>query len=178
MDTQLSNAPATTDRTWPLIALFSRTILFAVWQTVIAGLIALSGDSEPWDASAAWWPMTATLTNLVSIGLLVFWFRQEGKRFWDLFRFDRAHWKGDLLAVIGFLILSSPLALLPNFGLATLFYGNAEATIVLFFRPLPIWAVWISVVTFPISIALADIEEGLNRRRGRLDWRRPATNLA
>jgi hypothetical protein len=65
------------------------------------------------------------LTNLVSIALLVVWFRQEGLRYWDLFRFERMTWKRDLLVVIGFFILSAPLVLLPNFALATWLYWRA-----------------------------------------------------
>jgi hypothetical protein len=58
-----------------MVALASRTALFALWQAVIAAIYALLGSRTPWDASAAWWPVTATLTKQVSIARLVVWLR-------------------------------------------------------------------------------------------------------
>jgi hypothetical protein len=144
-------------RTWPVLMLVSRILLFAAWQAVIAGIITLLGGDASWEASAAWWPVTATLTNIVSIALLVILFNQEGKRYRELFRFEQATWKVDLLVVLGLTVLSAALVMLPNFGLATWLFGDAQVTMELFYRPLPIWAVLVSMVAFPLTIALAEL---------------------
>ena len=152
-----SAPPAARVGSWPLVALFTRTMLFAGWQAVIAGLLALGGQAAAWDASAGWWPVTALLTNLVCIGLLAYLMRQEGSRYWDLFRLDQAHWRRDLLTVLGLTVLAVPLVLLPNFGLATLLFGDAAAPVPLMFRALPAWAIWLSILGFPVTIALAEL---------------------
>ena len=141
----------------PVVALFLRTVLFAGFQALIAVLLALAGHSTPWEASAAWWTITATLTNLVCIGLLAFWLRREGRHYWDLFHLDRAHWRQDLLVVLGLVVLSLPLAILPDLGIGAVLFGDVQAAVPLLFRPLPVWAVWTGIVLFPITIALAEL---------------------
>src|SRR5579859_3000169 len=139
------------------LALCARTILFAAFQAAIAGLLWLAGSAAPWAASSAWWLMSATLTNLVCIGLLAYWMRLEGRRYWDLFTFDRAHWRGDLLVVLGLVVVTLPLVLAPNFGLASLLFGDAQASVTMLFKPLPAWAVWTGIGVFPVTIALAEL---------------------
>ena len=70
--TTLNSIPAmqVTSTRWPWIMLFSRTVLFLGWQAVIAGIYVLLGSSSAWTAAAAWWPLTATLTNLSCLFLL------------------------------------------------------------------------------------------------------------
>ncbi len=156
---QPANPPAYASSTlaYPVVGLVSRTILFLAWQAAIALVIALSGGSGAWEASAAWWPVTATLTNIVSIGLLVFWFRREGARYRALFHVERETWKQDLKAVAGVALVSAVLAILPNFGLAIWLFGDAQVPADMLFRALPAWAVWISLAAFPITIALAEL---------------------
>jgi hypothetical protein len=50
--------------------LFSRTVLFALWQLVFAIGFRLAGSARPWAASAPWWLLTASLGNITNIGLL------------------------------------------------------------------------------------------------------------
>ena len=85
----------------PWIMLVARTLLFLAWQGVIALLYFLSSSTAAWDASTAWWTVTATLTNLVCIYLLVRLFRIEGLRYRDLFRFQRETLKDRFVVVIG-----------------------------------------------------------------------------
>jgi len=156
----MAPAAPTVERAWlgPALALCARTVLFAAFQAAIAGLLWLAGSAAPWAASSAWWLMSATLTNLVCIGLLAYcWMRLEGRRYWDLFTFDRAHWRGDLLVVLGLVVVTVPLVLLPNIGLASLLFGDAQASVTMLFKPLPAWAVWTGIGVFPVTIALAEL---------------------
>jgi len=149
--------PAAQERPAPFWALIMRTLLFAGFQALFALLFYFAGKTEPWSTSTVWWMFTATLTNLVCIGLLDYWMRQEGAGYWDLFRIDRTHWKLDVLVVLGLLVLSLPLMLIPNFGIATLLFGNAQVAVPLLFQPLPAWAIWTGIVVFPVTIALAEL---------------------
>lgn len=146
-----------TPRRLPWIMLVARTLLFLTWQGVIALLYFLSGSTAAWEASTAWWTVTATLTNLVCIYLLVRLFRMEGLSYRDLFRFQRKTVKTDLLWLLGLVILSGPAAMLPNYFTALWLFGDSEAVLPLFFRALPLWAILPTLVFFPLTIALAEI---------------------
>lgn len=145
--------------TWlrPLLMLLSRMVFFALLQTLIAGLFALRGSAQPWQDSIGWWPITATLTNLLCLVLLDRFMRLEGLRLRDLYTFDRRHIWQDALTALGLAFLSSLLVLLPSSWLTTLLFDNANATFELMFKPLPLWAAWTALILFPLSIAFAEL---------------------
>jgi hypothetical protein len=134
-----------------------RTILFLSFQTLIAAGLLLAGAEEPWFASSAWWMLAVSLANLVTLGLLTRLYRSEGRRYWEIFRLERAQLGKDLLATLGVLLLSLPVAFLPNILLAGWLFENPAEAQSLLMRPLPAWAVWMSLLLFPITQALAEI---------------------
>jgi hypothetical protein len=135
----------------------ARLALFAFWQVVIAAAFLGAGAAQPWEASAAWWPLTASLANLVCVGLLVRLYRAEGGRFWDVFRLHRETLGKDLLTVLGLLVLMAPIAALPNPLLAGWLFGDPQAAMTLMFRPLPAWGRILGLSLFPATIALAEL---------------------
>ena len=90
----------------PWFMLFSRFILFVGLQALLAFVFFLTGSRNAWDASATWWPLTVTVTNLICVGLLVRIFHSEGKRFWDIFRIERKHIWVDLAVIVGLFVIS------------------------------------------------------------------------
>ena len=142
---------------WPWIMLFLRTLLFASIQALFALGYYLAGKAGAWDAGAAWWPFVVTIVNLICIALLVRLFRAEGKRFWDIYRIDREHLKQDLLALLGITILLGPVGFLPNIWLGRLLFDDPQISLDLLVRPLPMWAVIISLAAFPITQGIAEL---------------------
>lgn len=143
--------------TWPVIMLFSRLALFAFWQAILALIFAVLGWASPWNASIAWWPVSAILSNLVSLLLLIGLARQEGMSYFDYLNFERRTLWRDLLISLGILVISAPLAYIPNVALAQALFGDPQQTFELMFHSLPLWAAYLSLVLFPISIALAEL---------------------
>ena len=141
----------------PWLMLFSRTALFFTVQALFAFGFYLSGSASAWEAGANWWPIAVASANLVVLALLIRLFKSEGKRYWDIFRFERQHIKGDLLAVLGITLLAAPVSYLPNVMLGTLLFGSPEATLDLFIRPLPLWAVYLSVLVFPLTQGVTEL---------------------
>ena len=137
--------------------LFIRLVLFAVFQAMIALIYAVSGHASAWDASAAWWQITAALASLSSLAALQYFLQREGSSLKALYRIEREFWKRDVLTVLGLTVLALVIAMLPNPLLSTWLFGSPEGSVPLLFRPLPAWAVWLSVVVFPISIALSEL---------------------
>ena len=140
----------------PWLMLISRVTLFAIMQLLIAALLWLSGEPEPLRESARWWLFSVILTNLVSIALLIRLFKAEGKRFFDLIRFQpETLWKDIGLSVAGFL-LAGPIAFLPMNAAAEYFLGSSEAATTMMFQPIPVWALVFGIL-FPLTIALAEL---------------------
>jgi hypothetical protein len=142
---------------WPIAALFYRLVGFAAFQFLIAGILAVAGNAQPWAASAAWWPITAALTSLAGLFFLIWLFRREGARFFDLYRFERQSWRTDALLTLGVLVLSGPVSYLPGPLVGNWLWGDVALAYNLFFSPLPLWALIISLVAFPLLIALTEL---------------------
>lgn len=138
------------------ILLFSRLILFAFFQFLFFVLFRLLGKINAWQESQYWWPLSALMTNLVSIYLLVLLFRREGKTYLENFRFKKTNWKNDLLIFVGLFILTGPIAMLPNFLLSSMLWETAEIPVEMMFGPLPLWAIILSFA-FPLTIAFAEL---------------------
>ena len=160
MQTTLSSlapARATFKTAWAVLP--ARLALFFTFQALFAVGFSMAGSSIGWSRSAAWWPYTATLANLVSIFLLVRLFKQEGQSYWDLFRFDRhaGRVKGDLLVMLGLLVILGPLSMLPGPWLGSAIYGDAAVQARLLILPLPLWAVYTILLPFPLTQGLAEL---------------------
>jgi hypothetical protein len=135
----------------------ARLLLFAFWQIGFMLIAAAMSSFDPWRASAAWWPLTAVLANIVCIWLLVNLLRQEGSIYRDLFRIRRDTLKQDLLILLGATLLFGPVAFLPNILVANWLFGTQQIALDLFIQPLPIWAFVTALVLFPLTMALAEL---------------------
>ena len=140
---------------WTMLSI--RLVLFAVFQALIALIYAVGGHASAWDASAAWWQITAALASLSSLAALQYFLQREGSSLKEFYRIERDYWKMDALLVLGLAFLGMVIAMLPNPLLSTWLFGSPEGAVPLLFKPLPAWAVWLSVVVFPISIALSEL---------------------
>lgn len=138
------------------LVLFSRTLLFAAFQVLIAATLSFTDSTAPWNDSAGWWTFSALFTNLVSIMLLAWLFQRENKRYFDFLSFSpQTVWKDVGITLLTMIVLL-PLSVLPNQWLATWLFGSDEIAFSLFFRPLPLWAGLVSIL-YPITIAFAEL---------------------
>jgi hypothetical protein len=140
----------------PWFMLLSRSMLFLLFQILIALVLAAAGTTSVWDESARWWTFMAFLANVGTLFLLVCAFNAEGRRYWDILRFSRETWKTDLLWFIGFSIIGLPIAATPREPLAAAIFGNAMIATNMLFRPLPTWAFILSFL-FPLTIWFAEL---------------------
>jgi hypothetical protein len=140
----------------PWLLLVSRSILFVLFQGLIALVLALTGTKSAWDESTRYWTFLAFLANFVSIYLLVRLFNAEGKGYFEIIRFSRATWKTDLLWFLVASIIAMPIAAAPREPLAIVIFGDAMTATNMLFRPLPTWAFLLSFL-FPLTIAFAEL---------------------
>ncbi len=149
----------------------ARMLLFIAFQALFAAGYLLAGSSAAWESAANWWPITVTLANLACIALLIWLYKGEGKRYWDIFRIQRSSIKSDLLVMLGTLILFGPVAYLPNFLIATWLFGGMQIPNEMFIRALPMWAVLVSLVIWPITQGLAELPTYFGYAMPRLEER-------
>jgi membrane protease YdiL (CAAX protease family) len=138
-------------------ALFLRLGLFALVQAGFAGIYFLLNQPNPWMNSAKWWIVVAAITNVITILLLVRWFKQENTTYFSVIHFEKATIKQDLLTLLGVFILLGPIGFLPNPIFAGWIFGDAQIGFDLLMQPLPLWVVIIFMVLFPVTIAFAEL---------------------
>ena len=109
---------------WPVILFLPARLVFAfVAQGLAAGLFALQGVSNAWHAAATWWPVYSTVTDLLTLFILVWLTRRE-----DMTPFDLIGAKGmkalrQLAWTPAYLLAAAPAALLAS-GITRIFYGS------------------------------------------------------
>lgn len=153
------------------LLLFGRSGLFLLVQALFALGFSLGGSASPWDDGAAWWPFTVTIANLLCLGGMIFLFRAEGKNYWEIFRIRRENVKSDLLALLSTAIIG-PLGYFPNILLANWLFGDSQSVLDLLVRPLPLWAVYASLILFPVAQGLIELPLYFAAVMPRLDSRR------
>jgi hypothetical protein len=161
-----------TSKPSPLLLLFGRSALFLLIQALFAGGFFLAGRDSAWNQGAAWWPFTVTFTNLLCLAAMGSLFRVEGKNYWEIFRIRRGQVRRDLLALFASLVIALPLAVFPNLLLGSWLFGDPQAPLELFLRPLPLWAACAGAILFPVTQGLAELPVYFLYAMPRLDGRR------
>jgi hypothetical protein len=141
----------------PWLMLVIRSLLFLGFQALIALIFRSGGSPTAWHDSNAWWPLAVILTNLVCLGLLIHFNREEGQRYWDVFRIKRQFIQPDLLFLLGLLVLAGPLGYLPNIFSARWLFGDPQIALDMLVQPLPAWAAITSFILFPLLQGLVEI---------------------
>ena len=145
-----------TKPSYPWLMLFSRSLLFLLFQGLIALILLVTGTQSAWYESARWWTLMVSLANVVSFLLLVRLYKVEGRNFLDTLRFPRGTWKTDLLWLLGFSVIGLPLAAAPREPLAAAIFGDPMIATKMLFQPLPVWAFMLSFL-FPLTIAFSEL---------------------
>lgn len=152
---RLAEDPGAAGRAW--VTLPARLVLFAACQAVVALVALVAGVAHPWATSVAWWPVSATVANLLTIALLARMTRAEGRPLSALWNRSGATWKRDLLWFLGAFVVLGPIAMLPSSLLALALWGDVNATTSTMFQAIPLWAAWPTLVLFPLSIAFSEL---------------------
>jgi hypothetical protein len=140
-----------TSFTVTLSMLLSRLLLFLVFQSIIALIIS------SWEASEKYWLLTATLTNIVSIGLLIILFKREGENYFNIFSFNKETIKKDIIIFSGLAFMSVPVILIPGYLLSVWIWGNQDIPTNLMFGPIERWLVYLLLIAFPLTITFAEL---------------------
>jgi hypothetical protein len=133
------------------VVLSSRLLLFLLFQMIIAFFL---GSLEN---SVKYWPITATMTNIVSITILNALLKEEKISFLSLFRFHREKIRTDLIWFILLILVSVPLAIVPSLALSNLLWGNTEYYHQVLFQPINKTLIYFLLIAYPLSTGLAEL---------------------
>jgi hypothetical protein len=142
-------------RVWGMLALRSASSFAMLLALAVA--FAVAGRSGAVQASAAYWLWFVTVTNVVSILLMVRFGRAEGLRLRDIYFASTATWKGDLLWALVAFAGTAVFAMPPGTLLAGLLWGNPSTPNPMLFQPLPVLAIWPLFVLMPTTHAFAEL---------------------
>jgi hypothetical protein len=156
----------------PLILLFGRPALFVIVQAVFAVGYSIAGSPDAWDAAAAWWPYTVTVTNFICLAAMIYLFRAEGKSYWQIFKIHREHVLKDVLVLLGLMLIIGPVSYFPNIILQGLLFEDPQITLDLLIRPLPYWAAYLGMILFAVTQGLVELPLYFAYVMPRLDGRR------
>lgn len=139
---------------WALVA--ARPIAFIAAQAAIAGGLAAAGAPEPWWASAAWWPLSATIANVAGFVLLRGRAAAAGVPLRLLVLGDGLQRVGGPALVV-VLPLLAVVALGGPWAWGLVVWGDPAVGIAVLASPLPTWAAWLGLVAYPLSMAAVDL---------------------
>jgi hypothetical protein len=134
-----------------LAVLTSRLVMFLLFQVIIALLLG------SWVKSIKFWPLAATLTNVIGIILLNLLLRKENIPFFSLFRFQRDKIRFDIIWFIILLAISVPLAIVPSLALSNLLWGNTEYYHQVLFQPMNKILLYFLLFAYPVSTGSAEL---------------------
>jgi hypothetical protein len=140
-----------------IFMLLSRIALFIIFQSLIFAGFLIAKFPSPWMEAARYWPFVVAAANLVCLFLLDSLLKRERSGFWRFFTFVRGTIIKDFLTANGLMILSGPIAYLPNLLLGNFLFGDYMEAINLFYRPLPPWAAWAALIAFPLTMPLGEL---------------------
>lgn len=131
--------------------LVSRLIMFLLFQSAIALILS------SWEASQKYWLVTATLTNIVTIILLVLLFKRDGDNYFQIFKVNKETIKSDLTVFLLLTVVSAVVVFLTDFLLTNAIWEDATTPSKMMFGPIESWLVYILMILFPVTIAFAEL---------------------
>jgi len=134
-----------------LVVLSSRLVLFLLFQMIISFFLS------SWKGSVKYWPIAATMTNIISIIILNVLLKEEKTSFFSLLRFQKEKINTDLIWLILLLLVSVPLAIFPSLALSNLLWGNTEYYHQVLFQPINKILLYFLLFAYPISTGLAEL---------------------
>lgn len=140
----------------PFFMLFFRIVMFAVVQLIIALILYIFKDQNPFYNSQSFWILFVSITNLLNLFILIKLYKLEGKNFFESIWFKRNGWWKDLLITLGLFLVLIPLAIFPNMVLSTILFGTKEYGNELLFRHIPMWAIIFGFI-WPLTHPLVEL---------------------
>ncbi|MDF2530712.1 MAG: hypothetical protein K0Q65_293 [Clostridia bacterium] len=131
----------------PFILPLFRSALFIM----VGGLFAMS-TNQSLEQASRWWSIICTVSNIITIALLIVICKSEGITYKRLIGYQRG--QGNLKYTIMIIVLMLLLGMGGMYGFGFIIYGYVPITMV---QPIPIWLAAINAVLLPLTIVFAEL---------------------
>lgn len=128
-----------------------RTVLFILGGLMMLKIPAFKGMTL--NDTSMWWPLLCIAVNLLTIAVLFYLTKRDGKKFRDLFSIDNDK-KRTLKAFLLVILIMLLLGVGGLMGFSWLVYGYMPVTTI---HPLPLWAAIVVAVFLPVTIVFSEI---------------------
>ncbi len=141
----------------PYLMLGLRLVLFIFFQTIFALVFLVAGKEQPWENSIGLWLFGVTLTNIVTLVIVMKLLQREGVRYWQLVGFTRGKVLTDVLTTLGLFLLAGPIGYFPNIIFGNILFGDAMIPAKMMFRELPMATAIAGAILFPVTQGLIEL---------------------
>jgi hypothetical protein len=131
----------------------ARLLLALLFQALLAGLFALRGHPQPWEAAAPWFTVYGSLIDAGCLVALWVLSRREGLRLLDLARARPIRLGPDLLLGLGYTVMYLVVGGVGGTAIGFLIYGAPPAPPM---GGLPLWGALYSVLVWPLFWGFAE----------------------
>ncbi|HKJ82043.1 MAG TPA: CPBP family intramembrane glutamic endopeptidase [Ignavibacteriaceae bacterium] len=134
-----------------LLLIIARSIFLLLSQGIIALILLLMKDSDPWENSSKWWTVYGTITDIGCLTLVLVFLKKEKKKFWSIINFSYKRILKDILAgVLIFIIIFPVTGMLFSMLLNNIIYDGVSFDVLypgmITDRVLPVWAYYYSLL--------------------------------
>jgi len=136
-------------------SLIMRTLLFLVFGFAIIGYFMLSGDDSPLKSAEKWWPFQALFANIITYFILKSFARKEGISYISLFHFEKGKGKKYAWETLWLVFVGLGFGGISLYIFAFILFGSFIPPD-LMFQELPVWALIIAIILFPLSNGLVE----------------------
>ena len=139
-----------------LILVISRSVFLFLSQAIIALILLLMNDQNPWENSFKWYTVYGTITDIGCLTLILIFLKQEKKSFWRIINFNYKRILNDfLVGILIFLIIFPITGMLNTIFFSNVIYHGVSLDLLypgqIVGRVLPTWAYYYSfIIWWPI----------------------------
>lgn len=134
-------------KAWPFILPLFRSVLF-----IIAGALFAIVTNQSLEQASQWWSIICTVSNIITIVVLVAICKSEGYTYKKLIGYQRE--QGNLKFTLLIVVLMLMLGMGGIYGFGLMFYGYIPVTMV---QPIPVWFALINVILLPLTVVFAEL---------------------
>ena len=140
----------------PLVvfSLIIRTLSFICFAIIFASYFSMLGAENPWDEVVNWWVYQAIFASIITLPILLWLLRREKIQYLKFIGFEKKRLLKDIGLALLYGVLGAIVGGIGIFGTAYFIFGGLPPETL--FQPLPLWAVFIALLVFPLSIAAVE----------------------
>lgn len=131
----------------PFVLPLFRSILF-----ISAGLLLMMISGGSLEETSRWWSIVCTISNIITIALLVAVFKREGTTYGEIIGYHKD--KSSSKFTLKIIVIMILLGIGGMYGFGFLIYGYIPLVMI---QPIPVWLAAVNLILLPITTVFAEL---------------------